>query len=114
MSWVLYKNSVAQESGDDITRIVTYFNQAGGVKSTRPYTEQENLAAEENIKIGALVANESNLIDKATQAVNTNLKYLALVSTTTAQDKAQIKALSRQVNALIKLITKSLDDNTGT
>lgn len=78
---------------NDTTRTVTTYNEAGVVTDTRPYTAAENLAVDESIKADAVATNESDLITKATQAIANNVAYLNRASTTTAQDKAQIKAL---------------------
>lgn len=58
--------------------------------------------------------NRAALLTKARTAQTTNATYLALASPTTAQNTAQIRALTRQVNALIKLATADLADTTGT
>ena len=58
--------------------------------------------------------NRAALVAKATTALDANATYLARTAPTTAQNTAQIKALTRQVNALIKLTVNDLDSTTGT
>lgn len=61
-----------------------------------------------------LEANRVNIEGKAITALTGNATYLALGSPTNAQNLAQIRALTRQMNALIKLTLNQLDDVTGT
>lgn len=53
---------------------------------------------------------------RARAALAGNATYLALATPTNAQNTAQVKALTRQHNALIRLIVAAdlLTDNTGT
>jgi hypothetical protein len=53
--------------------------------------------------------NEEAIRKSAAQALAANRTYLALTSPTNAQTLAQVRALTRQVNALIRL---ALDDFT--
>lgn len=58
--------------------------------------------------------NRRDLLSKAASALDVNAAYLARTAPTTAQNTAQIKALTREVNALIRLMVKALDTTTGT
>lgn len=42
-----YLNGVLRERADDTTRTVTTYDDAGQVTGTRPYTDEENAAADE-------------------------------------------------------------------
>jgi hypothetical protein len=55
--------------------------------------------------------NEETLRTQARQAMDANRTFLALASPTNAQTLAQVKALTRQVQALIRF---TLDDLSGT
>lgn len=55
-----------------------------------------------------------SLRSKAVTALDTNATYLALPTPTTAQAVAQVGALTRQVNALIRLVADQFDTTTGT
>lgn len=61
-----------------------------------------------------LPVNMRTLLDKADQAMTSNATYLALGNPTAAQNTAQIKALTRQVNALVRLTLGRHEDTTGT
>jgi hypothetical protein len=55
--------------------------------------------------------NEDTLRKQAAQALDSNRAFLALASPTAAQNAIQIKALTRQVQAIIRF---ELDDLSGT
>ena len=56
-----------------------------------------------------LTANGETLRAKAKTALATNATFLAITTPTTAQNAAQVKALTRQVDALIRLVGGYLD-----
>lgn len=56
----------------------------------------------------------ASLTAKANQALTSNAAYLALTPPTTGQAVAQVASLTRQVNALIKLTIRALQDESGT
>lgn len=58
--------------------------------------------------------NRLTLLAKASAALAANATYQAIGSPTTAQAVAQVAALTKQVNALIKLATQALSDTSGT
>jgi uncharacterized membrane-anchored protein len=74
--------------------------------------EVEALAAAATARTGA--ANRITLEDKATQALATNAKFLALTTPTNAQTLAQVKALTRENTAIIRLLLNRLDTDEGT
>ncbi len=65
-------------------------------------------------KTGTPQSNADALRDKATAALAANATYLALPSPTNAQNLAQIRALTREANALVRLLLGSLDSLDGT
>jgi hypothetical protein len=66
-------------------------------------------------KAGSVEANRQDLLAKASAAINNNITFLNLASPTNAQTLTQVKALTRQVNALIKLaVLDDVSDTTGT
>jgi hypothetical protein len=71
-------------------------------------------AAALDAQAAAVVANEQTLRDRADQALAGNAAYLGLASPTNAQAVAQVAALTRQQNAVIRLILRKLDTTVGT
>lgn len=60
------------------------------------------------------LTNRAALLSKAQAAIQTNATYLALAAPTAAQSQAQVAALTRQVNALIRIVAQLLDSTSGT
>lgn len=59
-------------------------------------------------------ANQQTLLSKAQTALGNNQTYLAIASPTNAQVAAQVKALTRQVDALIRLQLAAFDTISDT
>lgn len=92
-----------------------------GYYSGSPLARQRALTAAEAADLAAVdsvlisTANAQTLRDKAVQALTTNATYLARSAPTVAQNTAQTQALTRQVNALIRLlVTADTSDISGT
>jgi SRSO17 transposase len=60
------------------------------------------------------VVNQQALAGKAQAALTTNATFLGLASPSTAQNTAQVQALTRQVNALVRLVLDQFDTTAGT
>jgi len=52
------------------------------------------------------------LLNKASNAVATNVTYLAIASPTNAQTVTQVRALTRQTNALMRLVAGMYGQHT--
>jgi hypothetical protein len=100
------------ERWDDVSRKYTDFRT--DPDTVRNYTPEENARADAEAAEATLVANEAELIRRAKSALTGNATFLALGSPTNAQTLAQVRALTRQVNALIKLTARDLTDIAGT
>lgn len=59
-------------------------------------------------------ANRATLVQRATTALTANDTFLALASPTNAQTLAQVKMLTKECSALIRLAVGALDATTGT
>ena len=57
---------------------------------------------------------DAALLAKVATALTNNAVFLAVASPTNAQAVAQVKALTRQVNALIRLARRDLFSTNGT
>lgn len=94
---------------DGGTGTYTAWDAAGNQIATRPLStaEASDLAAQDAAR--AAGDNSATLRQQAVQALATNRTYVALTSPTATQTTAQMKALSRQMNALIRLTLGLLD-----
>lgn len=79
---------------------------------TETWTVRAKTQAE--LDSSAITTNTATLLAKAKAALTVNTTFLGIASPTNAQVIAQVKALTRQVNALIKLEVRDLLDTSGT
>lgn len=77
---------------------------AQAVVDAHPATAQTSIAAAATQR-----TNETTIRDRAEQALAANRTFLALPSPTNAQVVAQVKALTRQNNGIIRLILNRFD-----
>ena len=95
---------------------VTTYNVKTKVKETdiRPQTEEEIQhqieAQAQQVVEETRETNRLILEDRASNAINNNKDFLALSAPTNAQALKQIQALTRQTNAIIRLLVRELDD----
>jgi hypothetical protein len=92
-----------------IDGVVHYFDAAGNEVSKAALPTAVASTAEFIAE-----TNRRALLSKASSALLANATYLAIGSPTSAQNTAQIRALTRQVTALIRLTTRALDTQDGT
>jgi hypothetical protein len=109
MSNQVYSGGRLREQWDDATRTYTTWNAAGAQTGQRPYTAQENAAADAVRAVEQAEGNRRTIEGQAAQALDGNRTFLAVASPTNAQNAAQVKALTRQVNGLIRLVLDRLD-----
>lgn len=68
------------------------------------YDNSGNLIATRTVDIPPEIANAQTLRDRAIQALAANATFLAVASPSNAQIAAQVKALTRQVNGVMRLL----------
>jgi hypothetical protein len=92
----------------------TFFDYRVDPPTSRPFTAEENASADADAAEALADTNLADLIAKGRAALDRNATFLAITSPTTAQAVTQVKALTRQVNALIKITARDLTDTAGT
>jgi hypothetical protein len=100
----VYLDNILRERWDDGARVFTAWNTSGAQTTQRPYTTAENLDADARASSEAARTNDATLRQRAANAIQGNKDFLALTAPTNAQIVAQVKALTRQNNALIPLV----------
>lgn len=116
MNLVIYypgTTNVAQ-SWDDSTGTYTAYGPSGNVTETRPFTADETARAQAIEASVTAGGNRATLTSAATNAIANNQTFLGIASPTAAQELSQLQALTRQVNALIRLVTNDLSSTAGT
>lgn len=88
---------------DQLRTVYDYLNE-----TQRPYTDEENAAADEREAVALADRNEQTLRAQAASGLASNKAFLALSSPTNAQTLAQVKALTKQMNSLIRLTVSDL------
>lgn len=119
---------IEENRWDDDTR--TYTEWVDGVKITeRPYTNDENAAADARIALSVSTKNSLTILTRAHSALQANRNAITSLEnfaagtgtlTNTQRDNAlrdlanQMSRALRQLNALIKLEAKDLSSTEGT
>lgn len=79
------------------------------VEPTAEQIAAQTIAREAAVAAEAQSANRRTIEQAATDALAANRAFLALASPTNAQTLAQVKALTRQNQALIRIVLNRLD-----
>ena len=97
------------ESWDDATATYVAYEPDGTVRLSRPFTVQEQQAAQELIALALTLTNQRIVRTRAAAALLTNRTYLALAAPVGADNLAQIRALTRQNVGLLRMLLNNLD-----
>ena len=114
MSTRIYSNDVLREQWDDVTRLYTKWDSAGVQTEQRPYTAEENTRADAEAVTTTADSNREAIKTKALTAITANNNFLAITSPTNAQTLAQVKVLTRENTAIIRLLLNELSTQEGT
>jgi hypothetical protein len=102
------------EEFDDAAGRYTKWNDAGTILEARPYTPAETAQAAAGALERAKTTNRRTIEDRAAQALTANATYLALGTPTNAQVAAQVRRLTQECSALIRLALNQVDSTDGT
>lgn len=97
-----------------------FIDLATGEEQITPFTAEEEAAADQRVAAGQAAAAADGLATSNTSTMQqllrvarqTNRDYIALASPTAAQTTAEVKAMARQVNWLIRMVLGDLGDTT--
>jgi hypothetical protein len=103
----VFRAGVLVEEWRDAPDYAVY--DGAGVK-VRDYTAAERAQADQLAIATVAGQNAQTLTDRAAAALAGNATFLAIASPSNAQVVAQVRALTRQVNALIRLEIRALAD----
>jgi hypothetical protein len=113
MSAIVYdENGAIREFWDDDTRTYTSWDAAGTVTETRPYTAEENTAADATATVEQETANKSTIELNLEEDLDAMQAIIDQTNEELRADPSQeIKEIARAARRLIRL---ALDDYTGT
>lgn len=100
---------ISNEVYDDETR--TVISSTG---FTRPYDDVQNAEADKRALAAQQAANRAVIEERAAAALDANAAFLADDTPTNAETLAQVRMLTRECNALIRLALSRLDDISDT
>jgi hypothetical protein len=110
--WTAF-DGVNVSTWDDTTRTRTIRTVKGVFVSTASYTAADDVAASARAAERTAATNRAILRSRAVTALDTNATYQAIGTPTNPQVVAQVAALTRQNNGIIRLLLGQLDTLNG-
>lgn len=101
-------NGVITRTSDDVAQTHTDFTT--DPPTVIPYSDAEKLAAVRNVAEYTAAQNKKTLLARARAARLANLKFLADTDVTNSEALLQIKALTRQINGIIRVLANELNE----
>lgn len=102
------------ERWDNTANTYTRWNTAGAQQEQRALTADEAARMAEADTADQTGFNSRDMRQKLETALGINATYAAVANPTAAQNLAQIRALTKECNSLIRLQMDLLGDTTGT
>lgn len=109
-----YPGGARAEEWDSVAGTYSAWDRNGTRTASRALTtaEQATLAAQDAALTA--VSNQQAISVKAAAALSGNATYLALANPNTAQNSAQVQALTRQADALFRIVLGQFDSTANT
>lgn len=111
-----YVSDILIKEWDGNTRTYSEWDTSGNFLGSRPFTDAENAKADAEEQLELEGANRETLKSRADSALANNRTFIdtPLSELTQAEVVAQVKALSRQNNGLIRVAFRKLTDISDT
>ena len=97
-------DGVLRKWWDDATRTYHEYDAASVETLARPYTAEENADADAAALAATRAANLQKIYTAMSNARTNNTTFLGIASPTNAQVVAQVQALTRQNNGLMRVV----------
>jgi hypothetical protein len=101
---VIDGNGITRQWWDDATRTYHEYDEASVETLTRAYATQENADADARTAAATRATNLQKIYAAMTNARANNTTFLGIASPTNAQVVAQVQALTRQNNGLMRVV----------
>jgi len=112
MSTQVYVNGVLRELWDDATSTYTAYDETGAQTSSRPYTPEEQAAADEAAAANVPIENKSTIETNLAEDLDAMQVIIDTPNADLRADPSQeIKDIARAVRRLTRM---ALDDYSGT
>ena len=108
---IVYTDGVLRQWWDDATRTYREYDAAGVQTISRAYTTQENADADARATAATRASNLQKIYTAMSNARANNTTFLGIASPTNAQVVAQVQALTRQNNGIMRVVYGLLNND---